>query len=238
MQEEYFFVESNQIFSKYLILENDEAKHISRVLRKSIGDSIWVVDGKENAYKTVISKIDKSLVECEIVSKHQKQNESKIEITLAFSILKNPARNDLIIEKCTELGVKYFIPIISQRTISNKAKQSRWEQIALSSMKQSGRCWLPEIKQLSNFKELIFSAKNYDLKIIPHEKIFDNINIPELKIKHHNLKSVLIIIGPEGGFAEDEIQFAEENNFNAVSLGNRRLRSETAAIASVTITII
>ncbi len=238
MQEEYFFVESTQIFSKYLILENDEAKHISRVLRKSIGDSIWVVDGKENAYKTVISKIDKSLVECEIVSKHQKQNEPKIEITLAFSILKNPARNDLIIEKCTELGVKYFIPTISQRTISNKAKQSRWEQIALSSMKQSGRCWLPEIKQLSNFKELISSAKNYDLKIIPHEKISDNINIPELKIKHHNLKSVLIIIGPEGGFTEDEIQFAEENNFNAVSLGNRRLRSETAAIASVTITTI
>lgn len=238
MQEEYFFVERNQIFSKYLILENDEAKHISRVLRKSIGDSIWVVDGKENAYKTVISKIDKSLVECEIVSKHQKQNEPKIEITLAFSILKNPARNDLIIEKCTELGVKYFIPTISQRTISNKAKQSRWEQIALSSMKQSGRCWLPEIKQLSNFKELISSAKNYDLKIIAHEKISDNINIPELKIKHHNLKSVLIIIGPEGGFTEDEIQFAEENNFNAVSLGNRRLRSETAAIASVTITTI
>ncbi len=238
MQEEYFFVESNQIFSKYLILENDEAKHISRVLRKSIGDSIWVVDGKENAYKTVISKIDKSLVECEIVSKHQKQNEPKIEITLAFSILKNPARNDLIIEKCTELGVKYFIPTISQRTISNKAKQSRWEQIALSSMKQSGRCWLPEIKQLSNFKELISSAKNYDLKIIPHEKISDNINITELKIKHHNLKRVLIIIGPEGGFTEDEIQFAEENNFNAVSLGNRRLRSETAAIASVTITTI
>ncbi len=238
MQEEYFFVESNQIFSKYLILENDEAKHISRVLRKSIGDSIWVVDGKENAYKTVISKIDKSLVECEIVAKHQKQNEPKIEITLAFSILKNPARNDLIIEKCTELGVKYFIPTISQRTISNKAKQSRWEQIALSSMKQSGRCWLPEIKQLSNFKELISSAKNYDLKIIPHEKISDNINITELKIKHHNLKRVLIIIGPEGGFTEDEIQFAEENNFNAVSLGNRRLRSETAAIASVTITTI
>lgn len=238
MQEEYFFVESNQIFSKYLILENDEAKHISRVLRKSIGDSIWVVDGKENTYKTVISKIDKSLVECEIVSKHQKQNEPKIEITLAFSILKNPARNDLIIEKCTELGVKYFIPTISQRTISNKAKQSRWEQIALSSMKQSGRCWLPEIKQLSNFKELISSAKNYDLKIIPHEKISDNINIPELKIKHHNLKSVLIIIGPEGGFTDDEIQLAEENNFNAVSLGNRRLRSETAAIASVTITTI
>ncbi len=238
MHEEYFFVESNQIFSKYLILENDDAKHISRVLRKSIGDSIWVVDGKENAYKTVISKIDKSLVECEIVAKHQKQNEPKIEITLAFSILKNPARNDLIIEKCTELGVKYFIPTISQRTISNKAKQSRWEQIALSSMKQSGRCWLPEIKQLSNFKELISSAKNYDLKIIPHEKISDNINITELKIKHHNLKRVLIIIGPEGGFTEDEIQFAEENNFNAVSLGNRRLRSETAAIASVTITTI
>ncbi|MDA0986245.1 MAG: RsmE family RNA methyltransferase [Bacteroidetes bacterium] len=233
MQEEFFYTDNKNIFSDNLFLESDEANHISRVLRKSIGELIWVVNGSGVAIKSEITKIDKSKIECKIISTHLNCNEAELEITLAFALLKNPSRVDFIIEKCTELGGFSFQPFISNRTISKNDKIKRWQQIALSSMKQSSRCRLPLIKNCIDYNELISTSENFDLKIIPHEKTDQLKNINELFLSSKNYKKILIAIGPEGGFTDNEIESAVKNNFKTISLGLRRLRSETAAITAV-----
>lgn len=233
MHEEFFYSEPNNISTSHLKIVDDEALHISKVLRKSVGDFIFVVDGVGNTYQSKISEIKKTDILCEIISVQKNINEPSIEVTLAFSLLKNPSRIDFIIEKCTELGVTKFIPVITQRTISKTFKFNRLKQITISAMKQSGRSRLPEIEEIKYFNEFVNSSDNYDLKLIPHEQTEITKNIRNEISAQKNLKRVLICIGPEGGFTDEEILLAEKNNFKTTSLGKRRLRAETAAIASV-----
>ncbi len=232
---EYFFTPPEKIQKDFLFIENDEAKHLTRVLRKVVGDTIWVTDGLDNSYEVVIRAIHNELVECEIVRHFFRKNESWLNLTLAFSVLKNPSRNDWIIEKGTEIGIRNFIPIFTSRTISQSAKEERWQQIALSAMKQSCRSYQPKISSAKDFNELLIEKNNYDLKLIPHEQTDRILFVSEVIRFQQKAKEILVVIGPEGGFSNEEILSAEKNNFIQVSLGRRRLRSETAAIVSSTL---
>jgi 16S rRNA (uracil1498-N3)-methyltransferase len=140
---------------------------------------------------------------------------------------------DFLVEKCTELGVREFIPMKTERTIVSKVHTERLQKLALSAMTQCGRSFLPQIRDLTNFQEVLNSLQNCQKKFIMHERI-DMRAKPWGKIEaEDSLKSVGILIGPEGGFTEEEVKAAESAGFVCVSLGTRRLRSETAAIASV-----
>ena len=232
---EYFFTPKGRIQESFLFIENDEAHHLAKVLRKEVGEKIFVTDGEDNSYEVVIRSIHQNLVECEIISHYMRKNESWLNLTLAFSVLKNPARNDFIIEKCVEIGARNFIPIFTQRTIASNAKIERWNQISLSAMKQSCRSFLPKINNSLKFTDLILLSNSFDLKIIPHEQTDTQLFIGEVLRFQKNSKNILVVIGPEGGFTDEEILQAEKNNFIQTSLGKRRLRSETAAITSTTL---
>ncbi|MGD0035970.1 MAG: RsmE family RNA methyltransferase [Bacteroidota bacterium] len=230
---EYFYVKPEDVTSHGLTLRGDESKHLIRVLRKNIGDRIFVADGNEMMYQAIIAEIGKTDTRCTIAAMHRKYNEPPIDVTLAVSLLKNPARFDYLVEKTTELGVRTILPISCEHTISHNEKRERLEKIALSAMKQCGRSWLPRIQPLQSLKSLIDNSSHYQLKFILHEKTDSSRTITsELKL-HEDIHSLLIIVGPEGGFTEEETACAVHAGFKSISLGTRRLRTETAAVAAI-----
>ena len=233
---DYFYTQPQNIKSDHLVIDSDEFNHLVHVMRKKVGDQIIVVNGQGIAYETKISNVIKKTAICSISKIIQNHNEPELNVVLAVGILKNPAKFDFLIEKVTELGVKGIIPLSTERTIPQKAKIDRWQKLALAAMKQCGRSFLPHIHQLSTFNDVLNFHKDFDSKFILH------IN-PELPlernfneaVKSQKLKSVFLLIGPEGGFSDQEIERSKANGFIPVSLGIRRLRTETAAIAACSV---
>jgi 16S rRNA (uracil1498-N3)-methyltransferase len=230
---DYFFVDPKDIHGNVALIRGEEFKHLSRVVRKKQGERVMLVDGADTAYEAVIHLIDRIHAECEILGTHHRANEPRIDITLAVSLLRNPARFDVLVEKATELGVRTIVPLHCERTIPKSEKHSRLEKIALSAMKQCGRSRLPQIDALTDFEALLGGALEYSLRLIPHEKTEQSQFIGSVLQHHPNLKSVLIVIGPEGGFSDREVTLSGEKGFIPISLGPRRLRAETAAISAV-----
>ncbi|MFA6456433.1 MAG: RsmE family RNA methyltransferase [Bacteroidota bacterium] len=230
---EYFYVPAEFIIDQHIAIEGEEARHISRVLRKQPGDLIWVVDGAGRAFEVIIRLVAPEMIECEILYEHHHLHEPDIDVTLAVAQLKNPSRMDWIIEKATELGVRTIIPLQTTRTIARSPKEDRWNNIALAAMKQSGRCILPKIAPPTDFDIVIANSTEYDMKLIPYERTDHVLFIAEA-LKHRKPpRSALILIGPEGGFTDEEVRQAEKAEFTQVSLGRRRLRTETAAIIAL-----
>jgi len=230
---DYFFVDPKDIHGRVALIRGGEFRHLSRVVRKKEGEHVMLVDGADNSYEAVIRLIDRIHAECEILGTQPRANEPRIDITLAVSLLRNPARFDVLVEKATELGVRTIVPLLCERTVPKSGKHSRLEKIALSAMKQCGRSFLPRIHPLTSFEALLEEALEYSLRLIPHEKTKQSQFIGAVLQRHADPKSVLIVIGPEGGFTDHEVALSGEKGFISISLGPRRLRAETAAISAV-----
>ncbi len=232
---EYFYTPPHLIEGQELTIEEDEFSHLTHVMRKKVGDTIRVVDGKGNVYDAVVSEISKRTARCAIHTHHSRLNEPDLDVTLAAGVLKNSSRFDFLVEKSTELGVSAIVPLITERTIPQHRRADRWQKLALAAMKQSGRCVLPTVHELTSFKNFIAETKPDSLRLIPHEKT-ERLTLIHL-LRNQKNASVVVCIGPEGGFIDKEIEAALEAGFASVSLGNTRLRAETAAIATVAIII-
>ena len=230
---DYFFVDPKDVRGGVALIRGEEFKHLSRVLRKKEGESIVLVDGEDNAYEAVIRFMDRTHAECEIIDVKHRVHEPKVDVTLAVSLLRNPARFDFLVEKATELGVRSIVPLLCERTIPKSEKHARFEKIALAAMKQCGRSYLPKIHSLSPLAAVLDHAHEYALRLIPHEKTEQSQFVGSVLQHHPHVASALIVIGPEGGFSDDEIALADEKGMVPVSLGPRRLRAETAAISAV-----
>jgi 16S rRNA (uracil1498-N3)-methyltransferase len=228
---DYFYTPSLLISSKSLSIQGEELHHLSKVLRKKVGETIMVVDGEEHAYKAVLESITRSSADCKILETIRRFNEPDIEVKLAFALLKNPSRMDFLVEKCAELGVREFIPMRTERTIVSKVRTERLQKIALSAMKQCERSFLPPIHSLMSFLDALTYLKDCEGRFIMHERASERSAARRKTIVQW--RSVGVLVGPEGGFTEEEVQEAQSAGFVPFSLGPRRLRSETAAIASV-----
>ena len=223
---EFFYSPPDNISGNNYIISGEEYNHLKKVLRKSVGDNIFIVDGNNYIYNCTITEIKKDFVITKINNINLHKNELDLNIHLAVGLLKNPSRYDFIIEKATELGVKKITPFNSQYTIANNPKIERWKNIAISAMKQSQRALLPEIEECKKFDEIL--DLKADLKLIA------DIESEDLQINNKDsLKDILIIIGPEGGFSDIEISKAISSGFKKFKLSNTRLRTETAAIISI-----
>ena len=240
-----FFVPSENISDKTIRISGSDVNHIKNVLRMAPHEKIEVFDSLGNIYQSEIEELKDNSVICSIISEKKENIESHIDITLAQCLPKGK-KMDFIIQKATELGVNYIIPVISERSIpkiEEKAdkKIDHWQKIAKEASEQSGRSKVPEIKPLSYLKDIITAQKlvpSYDLKIIPWEGEKEkNLKfILEAQDGRRDFEippsiKILILIGPEGGFSKQEVQEAKDNGFISVSLGKRILRVETAAIA-------
>lgn len=231
MHWESYYVPSNQIHSDTIVFPENEAHHLSRVRRKKRGDTVWVVDGEGTAYEVSLLHITEHSARGKILRKRRRIGESVSSITLAQAVLKG-SRFDWIVEKATEIGVERIIPFTSTFTQTDVGPQrvSRWRRIAVSGMKQSGRSVLPEIVSPMELAKVLSMGVHCSLRMIAHQ---DPESHP-LRIKKtdrsNTTSRVLLVVGPEGGFSEEEIETAVSQSFVPVSLGPRRLRSETAGI--------
>ncbi len=227
---DFFHTPPELVSGNRLRIEGEELEHLARVLRHSVHDRIIVADGRGKAYEATIDRIARTSADCTILSTHALLHEHPCDIILGVALLKNAARFDVLVEKCTELGVRSIIPLKTSRTIPQSAKIDRWKKLALAAMKQSQRCIWPGIKELTPFDDFLAQTSSCALKLIPHEKATTGFDVSVQSLKGQR---IAVCIGPEGGFTAEEIQKAMQVGFSPVTLGVRRLRTETAAIASL-----
>ena len=129
MSKDFFYTDPAKIGERFLTIEDDESKHIVRVLRKSEGELLWVVDGVDRAYEVVIRSIGQHAIECEILSVHERLNETEIEVTLAVAVLKNPSRMEWLVEKGTELGFAGSFPFQPRARLRIRPKRIAGEKL-------------------------------------------------------------------------------------------------------------
>ena len=235
MHWESFYVNPENVYHNELILDGDEFHHLSRVLRKKKGDIIWAVDGKGAAYKTELLDISKSEARGKIIQTRRRLGEPVIEITLAQGLLRGE-RFDWLVEKATEIGVHHIIPLQIERsnTTAGPQKLSRWKRIALSAMKQSGRTILPEISVPKSFTHILALGTDCHYRLMAHPNS-DSQSIAQCDPHRINVTPrVLLVVGSEGGFTDQEVEQAIDNGFKMINLGPRRLRSETAGLVLIT----
>lgn len=230
---EYYVYEKLTPFKNKATIENDTLnKHLFSVLRKKKGDFIEITDGEGNLFKCKIIYIDRNRIEIEIYNAEKVDNSTKINLTLFLSQLRNSSRFEFAIEKSVELGVNKIVPVITKNTVSknhlSKNKLIRLKNIIKSATGQSQRCYLPEIINTIELKNIMEYAKGEN-NIVMYE-FADFKNNFELKFNNYNIN---LLIGPEGGFDEDELDFLLKNQWKTYSLGNRKVRAETAAVVSV-----
>jgi 16S rRNA (uracil1498-N3)-methyltransferase len=248
---EYFYVPPSNVAPPRLTIDGEEFQHLTHVMRRQPGDEIRVVDGKGNVYDVRIADIVKREAFCEITAHRVMENEPKIAVTLAVGIVKNSARFDFLVEKATELGVHAIVPLTTERTIPQHAKIDRWQKLAIAAMKQSGRCILPQVRPLTPFRRFVMEPSlggtdKQPLQATPVQLQPNPITlIPHEKEKSRTLREALSVgprdtvlcIGPEGGFSDEEVEEAVQAGFLTVSLGPRRLRTETAAMAALSLVL-
>lgn len=229
---ELFYTSSGIVSGNRLKIDGKEAYHIYTVKRHRAGDKIMVTDGEGSEYQILINSASTNMVEGQIISTRRKPREPLLEVTLAFGIIKAP-RVETLFEKCTEMGVVAFQPLVTSRTVpqwEEEKKIKRFERIIISAMKQSLRSVAPKILPLLDLPEFLTTITNYDHAVVAWEDAKHQL---KERLTRKRVRRMLVVIGPEGGFAPDEIDALTRGGARPFSLGLRRLRTETAAVAAL-----
>ncbi|OEF96943.1 hypothetical protein BHF71_04230 [Vulcanibacillus modesticaldus] len=228
-----YFVSHDQFKEDEVIITGDDAYHLSKVLRAKPGEKIICSNGQGFDAITEIISINLEQAVCKIVSILDESREPTVEITLAQGLPKSD-KMDLIVQKGTEIGISSFLPFISERTIvqlNQKKEQKRierWKRIAKEAAEQSHRSKIPEILPVISFKELLTYMKDYYTLIAFEQE--DTVTLYQALNQWDDNKKILLIIGPEGGFSEQEVSKAIRHGAISITLGKRILRTETAGI--------
>ena len=238
-----FFVTPGSISGGKIEVSGENFHYLKNVLRVRKGESIIAFDGTGNDYLCSLDDINPLCMTLGIKHTFDSRTEASVEIHLAQSLIK--MKNfELCIQKCTELGVKRFTPVITERTVikleegKKENRRCRWEKIAAEAAKQCGRSVSPDVRSVVDFKDVLGEMKDFDLGIIPWEEE-ESLSLRRVlrdSGSNHPGK-VMVLIGPEGGLTREEVSSAKSAGMVSVSLGPRLLRSETAAIATVAVLI-
>jgi len=211
-----------------VVLDETESKHAVKVLRLSVGDSVQLIDGKGGFYQAEITDAYQKKCKLAIVSSNQEFGKKDFHLHIAIAPTKNIDRFEWFLEKTTEIGIDEITPLLASHSERKTVNPERLEKILVSAMKQSLKAYLPKLNNLTAFNKLVVSNKTEN-KYIAY---CDDIQKTHLKDLATKGKDTLILIGPEGDFSPEEVQIAIENGFKVVSLGDARLRTETAGIVA------
>jgi 16S rRNA (uracil1498-N3)-methyltransferase len=231
-----FFIHPDEIVKIHPSISGSEARHMARVLRMSFGKQVLLFDGTGKEYEALISGISSQKVEFNILREIPLKSESEIELICAQAYLKDK-KMDLLSRQLTELGVSTWIPFISDHSIPKPTstrfalRKERWEKITIEAMKQCRRRTPLRITALFSFDECLEYGKPFTHKILFWEKEQRSIH-PDAGELVNPPKQIMVILGPEGGFSDQEVKKATSFGFSIASLGPRILKAETAAVAS------
>lgn len=229
------FLDPEKIFRDNAVIDGANVRYLTHVLRSALGDELTILDGLGKGYIGEITSITRDKIEVRIIKAVDILTESPLEITLAQGIPK-AEKMEFIIQKATELGVKRIVPIITRRAVvktKSPLRLERWSKIAISSAQQSGRSKVPVIEGITGFREFL------DREVSGKGLIFyegeEKSGLQGTLKSLRGIKEITLLIGPEGGFTDDELGLALEKGFVSVGLGPRILRTETAAITALSI---
>lgn len=227
----YFYEKNILNNASHFILSEETSRHCVQVLRMKIGEKLHLTDGKGNLFTASIAEADKKNCAVKIESLNFTTKKSK-KICIAVSLIKNTTRFEWFLEKATEIGVTEIIPLLCSRTERQHFRFDRMNNILIAAMLQSQQTWLP-VLQMPSSLQIVIDQSSYIQKLIAHCEENEKKTLGQLKIEN----SVQMLIGPEGDFTSDEIKSAIQKNYLPVSLGNTRLRTETAGITAAALLI-
>jgi 16S rRNA (uracil1498-N3)-methyltransferase len=232
-----FFITPDQVRDPYITVVDDDVRHIRTVLRKQPGDLLTLLDGQGREYTVRITAFEKAEIVTEIIDRRERHPLSPA-IVLGQGLPKSD-KMDLIVQKATELGVSSLVPLVTERTIvkvkDEEKRRDRWQKIAREAAMQSGRPDIPTVKTIRSFSDFIHTLASgpQTLFLLPWEEGTEPVK--NVLRGHLDAKHIVVLIGPEGGFSQTEADAASEKSFHLVSLGPNILRTETAAVAVLSI---
>ncbi|MBP3703562.1 MAG: 16S rRNA (uracil(1498)-N(3))-methyltransferase [Lachnospiraceae bacterium] len=236
-----FFVPYHQINETEGYIEGDDVNHIRNVLRMRPGEHVVLSDGRGYDYICQLGELLPSRICCSVLEKRAAISELPVKITL-FQALPKKDKMELIIQKAVELGVSRIVPVQTKRCVAKlsdkkkaEKKQARWQAIAESAAKQSGRGYIPEVSEAISFNEACSEAAALDFVMVPYELCETMQGSFEAVKKAAASKSVGVFIGPEGGFERGEVEKLIANGAVEISLGKRILRTETAGLTVLSV---
>lgn len=216
------------------VIDGEDGRHIARSLRMRTGEALTVSDGAGVDYDGEIEEISGDTVTVRLTKQYKNKSEPTLRVTLYPGMPKSD-KLDLVVQKATEMGAAAVIPVLTDRSVSRPdaksaaKKQERLQRIALEAAKQSGRGAVPQVGAMQSFKEAVRTARG--TKIL----FYEGGGLPLSKCLPPDETEVSVFIGPEGGFAPEEVEFAKENGVVTATLGPRILRTETAPLAALAI---
>ena len=230
----FFYKEIIDDVQQTHMLDEETSKHVVQVLRMKSGEVLRITNGNGQLLTAEIAKDHKKNCEAKIIESKFIENSTR-NISIAISLLKNTSRFEWFLEKATEIGIREIIPMICERTEKQHFRYDRMKNICISAMLQSQQVWLPKLRDPIKFTTL-FNDLPYQQKLIAH--CTDKEKTTLSSIIDHGVGSTLILIGPEGDFTNEEIGIADKNDFRSVSLGETRLRAETAGVVAAAVLVL
>ena len=223
----------------HITIPPDKVHYLRTVLRCKRGDQLLIFDGKGNCYRTSISKVTNREIKVAMIEKVPCNAESPLHIVLVQALLQGE-KMDFVVQKTTELGVCEVIPAVTARSqIRTTRKTARWKKIAEEAARQSGRSIVPTIHNVLTFPEIFHVRDCAGVLFAPHNGMDVSLAVKQLKQRFKQNSGgqncLYLLIGPEGGFTEEEMMLAHNQGFLLTSVGPRVLRAETAAISAVTL---
>ena len=235
-----FFVEKEQIGEKTIRIIGSDVNHIRNVLRMKPGEEILISDGEKKEYHCEIKTLDPEYVEALIMFVKEEGLELPSKVYLFQGLPKND-KMELIIQKAVELGVYAVVPVATKRAVvilddkKEAKKLVRWQSISESAAKQAKRLIIPEVMPVMSFKEAVAFSQTMDVRLIPYELAENMAYTRQVLSQIKPGQSIGIFIGPEGGFAEEEVELALNSGMETITLGKRILRTETAGMTVLSI---
>ncbi|ARF67174.1 16S rRNA (uracil(1498)-N(3))-methyltransferase [Paenibacillus larvae subsp. pulvifaciens] len=240
-----YFIPKEQFGSTSVRIEGDDAHHLVRVMRAQAGNKIIVSDGLSREALAQITEVDKAVVTAAIIEERPMTAEPRIQVWVAQSLPKAD-KMETVIQKGTEIGAARFLPFVSERTVvqydakKETKRTQRWQKIAKEAAEQAHRNRIPVVEGVHSWKQILEQTARMDAAWICYEKE-DSLQIRDALFQADALKRnddkpvrIMLIVGPEGGFTEKEIEQAEESGCRSIGLGTRILRTETAAMVGLT----
>lgn len=226
-----FYAPPSAVRSRRVVLPEDEARHAHTVLRVREGEELVVVDGKGGWYRVRVDHLDSEQGVGTIVERREGVGEPGIDVTVGIGLLKKRSRFETFVEKAVELGVRRIVPLRTRRTEAESIREDRLRNVMIAAMKQCRRSRLPELASPQSVEALLMDSKA-ELRLVCHAQD-DAVPLRRAVNEFGPAESALVLVGPEGGFAPSEVERAVDAGCTPVSLGPRRLRTETAGLAAL-----
>jgi 16S rRNA (uracil1498-N3)-methyltransferase len=226
-----FYAPPSSIRGSQVVLPDDEAHHAARALRKEAGDEIVVVDGEGGWYRVRLHHVQRQQVVGHVVNTRSEVGEPSVHVTIGMALLKTRSRFETFVEKAVELGVRQIVPLRTARTERESLRADRLRNVMIAAMKQCGRSRLPALAAPQSPVDALDDTTTW---FICHETVDPTTSLWRILPETPTAQRLGLLVGPEGGFTEDEVDRLRADGGTPISLGARRLRAETAGIVAAT----